>query len=506
MKRGVDWFREGTVAPSDVQAPRGMQRHLDDWANRCRSAYRRCHPIGGLPIGDSASSGVFGPLKKPPSDGGGNRPPRHGRTAGRSPVTPTHQPLPALVAAASTTPAQDAGPARLLRLWAQLACRVIAAEAHDSDDQQALRNALCQMEDAFAERFPAHRALLSELAVLESLLLPPGRHVDPADVPAVPTGPPGAPAQPAPAGQPGGWAMSVTVMPSPGRPPVTVDGDRLLIYDLAVVHSEAANVARSQLSQSGSEGLADLIRRALPVGLVALSMGGAALDTGAIQRTLDAFAEHVDVRSRAALTGLDQTLSRLQAGEQAVSDTAAQVLARLPEQVGAALGGQAGTVRAAVVEAARSAQSSALEDLRAALAANAAAVRDAVSLDREGPVQVLRRDVLDQIGATRRELADQLAAVRSLLTAAEARKDPAVKTTRASGVAFEEQALKVAESVVLGCGDLWAETASESGVGTTRRSGDAVATLSPAVRGMGSRPSGSFWRRSPAPAPCPPRG
>ena len=83
-------------------------------------------------------------------------------------MTPTHQPLPAPVVAASTTPAQPAGPARLLRLWAQLACRVVAAEAHDQLDQEALRMSLRQVEDALAAQFPGHPGLLDELVVLES--------------------------------------------------------------------------------------------------------------------------------------------------------------------------------------------------------------------------------------------------------------------------------------------------------------------------------------------------
>jgi len=273
-----------------------------------------------------------------------------------------------------------------------------------------------------------------------------------------------------------------------GDAPVAVNGETLTIRDLVVVHAEAANYLRAQIAEHGDAAAADLVRRAVPVGLVALSLGAAGIDTGALTRTLDDFAERVDAKSEAAFASLDQTLTRLRAGEEAVARTASSVLDRLPAQVEAALGGQAGNVRASVIEATRTVQAAGIQEMTSALARHSDSVRAALSLDHEGPVRMLRKDLLEELNGTRRELSEQLGSVRALVEATQVAKTAGAKSSRAVGTAFEDEAMAICQDIVRAAGDLFEATGAQPGVGgTTRRTGDGVATLSPAITGAGQQ-------------------
>ena len=278
--------------------------------------------------------------------------------------------------------------------------------------------------------------------------------------------------------------MTVAQIPT-GSGPVTVTGETLVIHDLTITHGEAAAFVRSQLADHGPEAAADLLRRAVPVGLVALSLGTAGIDTGSLTRTMDAFAETLNSKSEAALASLDQTLTRLHAGEEAVARTASSVLENLPAQVEAALAGQAGNVKSSVVEAARTVQAAGLQELTTALARHSESVRDALSLDREGPVRMLRQDLLEELNGARRELGDQLASVRSLVEAAQAAKTAGAKSSRAIGAANEDDAMSLLARVVTAAGDLFERTGGQPGVAGTSRTGDGVATLSQVITGHG---------------------
>lgn len=278
--------------------------------------------------------------------------------------------------------------------------------------------------------------------------------------------------------------MTVAHIPQ-GAAPVAVNTDTVVIHDLSVTHGEAAALVRSHMSEHGPEAAADLVRRAIPVGLVALSLGTAGIDTGSLTRTLDAFAERVDEKSGAALASLDQTLTRLRGGEEAVARAAGAVLDKLPAQVEAALAGQAGNVRASVMEAARAVQDAGVQEITTALARHSESVRDALSLDREGPVRMLRQDLLEELGGTRRELGEQLALVKGLVEAAQVAKTAGAKNSRAIGAANEDDAMALCHDVVTAAGDLFERTGSQPGAGGTRRSGDGVATLSQAITGHG---------------------
>jgi len=274
-------------------------------------------------------------------------------------------------------------------------------------------------------------------------------------------------------------------MREPASDTVVVVADRIVIQALTVVSVEAAALVRSTLDDGGSEAVTDLIRRALPVGLVALSLTTAATDTSAMAATLQRFQEQVDERSRTAIVGLDQTLAGLRAGEVTIMEAANKVLEQLPARVDAALGGEAGNVRLAVAQAARSVQDAGMAEIRSSLAAHAETVRNGLSLDRDSPVQMLRRDVLAHLDASRKELSEQLTVVRGLLQVAEAQKVASAKNSRAVGADWEATANAIAHCVVAAAGDRYAATGSTSGPLGSARTGDGVATLSSAITGHG---------------------
>jgi hypothetical protein len=209
---------------------------------------------------------------------------------------------------------------------------------------------------------------------------------------------------------------------------------------------------------------------------MAVCTGASLSNSASVQRTLTEFATDVDRRSTQALQELDHVLARLTASESDVAKATHDALTRIPDQVQKALGGEAGNVRAAVAEATRTAQATALLEIRASLESHSRSVREALTLDR-GPVQELRRDLLASVDGTRKELATALAGITSTLAAAQAHRAAIQVSTRRNGDDFEADALAQAERLVTGSGDLFAVTAGEAGLGTTRRSGDATAVL-----------------------------
>jgi hypothetical protein len=275
------------------------------------------------------------------------------------------------------------------------------------------------------------------------------------------------------------------MMPEPAGDTVVVIDDRIIIRALTVVGAEAAALVRSTLDDGGPEAVTDLIRRALPVGLVAMSMTTGATETAIMASTLDAFRDRVDASSRTALVGLDQTLASLRAGEATITAAAQNVLAQLPAQIDAVLGGEAGNVRLAVAEATRAVQATGMTEIRSALALHAEMVRNAVSLDRDSPVQALQREVLAHLDSSRQELSEQLTVVRGLLQVDEAQKAASAHSSRAVGADWEAAANVIAHAVVTAAGDRYAATGSTSGPLGSARSGDGVATLSSAITGHG---------------------
>jgi hypothetical protein len=277
--------------------------------------------------------------------------------------------------------------------------------------------------------------------------------------------------------------MSTNAMPEPVSDTVVVVADRIVIQALTIVSAEAAALVRSTMDDGGPEAVTDLLRRALPVGLVALSMTTAATDTGAMARTLDQFRDQVDQCSRTAIVGLDQTLARLREGEATITAAAQNVLARLPAQIDSVLGGEAANVRLAVAEATRSVQDVGMTEIRSALAAHAETVRDGLSLDKDSPVQALRRDVLAHLDASRKELSEQLTVVRGLLQVADAQKAATATNSRAVGADWEAAANGIMQSVVTAAGDRYASCGATAASGGTARTGDGLVTLSSAITG-----------------------
>lgn len=138
------------------------------------------------------------------------------------------------------------------------------------------------------------------------------------------------------------------------------------------------------------------------------------------------------------------------------------------------------------MEAARAVQDAGVRELTTALTRHSESVRDALSLDRDGPVRQLRKEVLEELGGTRRELGEQLALVKGLVEAAQVAKTAGAKSSRAIGAANEDDAMALCHDVVTAAGDMFERTGGQPGTGgTTRRTGDGVATLSQAITGHG---------------------
>ena len=274
--------------------------------------------------------------------------------------------------------------------------------------------------------------------------------------------------------------------PTPSDATVRLDGDALVIRNLTVSHPEAVALARKHVADHGAGSLPDLVARALPIGVISMTLGSAGMDSGSMQRTLDTFAGQVDAASTAALGELERATTALRTGEQDLATRAARVLERLPERVEAALAGEAANVRVQVSAAAAEVQAAGLADIRTALAQHSEAVRNALSLDQEGPIRVLREEVLAMVDRTRAELGGQLSAVQALLAAAQAASTAtaAVKSTRASGLEFESASMQMASEVVAAAGDIFDETGSRPAPGGgTSRVGDGVATLGAILTG-----------------------
>lgn len=277
--------------------------------------------------------------------------------------------------------------------------------------------------------------------------------------------------------------------PTPSDATVRLDGDSLVIRTLTITHPEAAALARKHVADHGADSLPDLVRSAIGIGIVSLSLslGGAGMDQSSIMRTFADFEAQVGAASTSALAQLATTTTALKAGEQDLATRAGRVLERLPEHVTKALSGASADVRQQVQSATAEVQAAGLREMRAALDAHAEIVRAAVSLDNaEGPIRALREEVLRVVQGTRQELGGQLNAVHGLLMAAQAAATAtaSVKTTRASGLAFEAASMQMASDVVSAAGDTFDETGSRPAPGGgTSRVGDGLATLGTMVTG-----------------------
>jgi len=261
--------------------------------------------------------------------------------------------------------------------------------------------------------------------------------------------------------------VSISQLPRPSDAAVHLSGDTLHVESLAITHPEAAALAREHVAAHGPDSLADLVRTALPIGIVALTLGGKGMNTASLQRTFDHLGDQVSAATTVALASLETTTTALRAGEQDLANRAQRVLDRLPERVEVALAGASGSVRTQVTAAVAEAHAVGLAEIRNALSTHSEAVRNALSLDHEGPVKALREEVLRMVDSTRQELGGQLTVVQGLLIAAQtaATTTASVKTTRAIGLQFEAAAMQMADEVVTSAGDLFDATGSRPAPG-----------------------------------------
>lgn len=265
------------------------------------------------------------------------------------------------------------------------------------------------------------------------------------------------------------------------RPAVRIEGD-LVHLDLVVQHPEAAALIRAQLEKAGPEVAADVVRRALPIGLVSLQMSSTVMDSGAVARTLDHYTSAIGNRTDAAMNELETTLGRLRQGEQDVVQVANRILERLPERLDAALAGQSESVRSAMTEAARSIIDVGLQQVSVLVGQHTATVTRELSLEEGGPLHALRRDLAAQSENARREVTTLLTNLVAQLEADRSARLAGAKSSRAIGDAAEGDLMALCDKIVTGAGDQFEATGNQAGA-NGRRNGDGVATLNPLITG-----------------------
>ncbi|MGN6243594.1 MAG: hypothetical protein ACTHQ3_07950 [Motilibacteraceae bacterium] len=259
---------------------------------------------------------------------------------------------------------------------------------------------------------------------------------------------------------------------------VQIRGDFVHLHEVALRHREAAAILAAAVKEGGEQAALELIGRALPVGLVAVSIGSHAIDTGGLERSLSSFHATVREQSTAAAAAIEAAVQQLSSADARLAGIAAQALGQLPGQLERLMAGEAQSVRDAVAQAVSQVQSAGLNELRAALAEHSRAVHAVLSVE-DGPVRTLRGDLLTAVDASRRELAEHMTTIRAQLQAAEAARTAtaAQRTTRQAGAEFETAANSLMAGVCAASGDYYTEVGSIPAPGGTRRSGDGLITL-----------------------------
>lgn len=129
--------------------------------------------------------------------------------------------------------------------------------------------------------------------------------------------------------------MTVLAPTSWAESAVSVDGDTVRVHELAILAPGIAQYLGDQLDLAGPEVTANLLRRALLIGLaVAISTEApTTLDPHTVNSVLDGFADRVGVRAGEAIREMDDALVRAREAEKSLGETARLVLGGLPEQV-----------------------------------------------------------------------------------------------------------------------------------------------------------------------------
>lgn len=257
------------------------------------------------------------------------------------------------------------------------------------------------------------------------------------------------------------------VVQLPGQlhgPSVTVESDRIVIERLVLVDRALAAFA----TQRPEPEQAELVERALRIGLLALQDAGTSLDVGFVRREFEALAERNQQLSQRASEALDDVLR----------ETFADGDGRLPRTLERFLGNRGELHRLVTELFDESSRDSAIGRMRTLLGSylDGDGSRLAQMLDptRLGsPLHQFRSEMADQFG----RLNERLAAIEA---AAAARAAERAKSA-AKGTDFEDLLDDMLAEVVRGTGDVVDRTAGESGDIIRSRKGDFLLTVDPAL-------------------------
>ncbi len=276
---------------------------------------------------------------------------------------------------------------------------------------------------------------------------------------------------------------------------VALDGSTLVIRELRIINPETVRLARSELAQRGSEGLAESVRNAITIGMLATSAASAAADsTSTLSATLSGLAAEVEATARRTLTGMEALLSQLDDGQRATAVSAARTLAELPASLERALAGEAGTVRDAVRASVTEVHDRAMAQLESALRVHSETMRSTLSTENPtGPLNQLRRDLSHSLELGRKELTAGLADLQTSLAASRAAERTRAQVSQVKGADWESTVVDTVAASCASTGDLWTATGGTPAPGGTAKTGDVVVRLhGPGVpegvrRGRGSQ-------------------
>lgn len=287
-----------------------------------------------------------------------------------------------------------------------------------------------------------------------------------------------------------------------------VEGDRVYLDGLVTADPDVVSGARRASGNGGPDGLDAWCRAVLSVGARAVSTAGATAGTDLLAARVDAMGALVAGAAERAVADLALAVGR--AADPTSGTVAVAVrdaLGRLGADLEALVAGEDAPLRVAVGRAVQQATSDAAGRVERGLAATVDQVRAVMSPgDPNGPVALLRGEVLRVGAETRRDLGERIGAVHAGV-AATAAHDVALRRSAVKGAAWEEQVLKAVTEAAAGTGPGDTVEATGTATGTTGgRHGDAVLTVGPsaapgagpvriAVEAKDSRLSSAAWAK-----------
>ena len=117
---------------------------------------------------------------------------------------------------------------------------------------------------------------------------------------------------------------------------ITIDGENIRIHDIAFRHPGSARYLEALLERTEPEVAANVLRRALVIGLVIVMTTDnpeSTLDTHGVTAALEGFAGQIATTTTTALEQIDAILTRASETEQSLAETARVVLCGLPDRV-----------------------------------------------------------------------------------------------------------------------------------------------------------------------------